>query len=177
VKYLAQQYYFYLENLAWLGLELCPPFIRTIVFRLVFKRFGPGSSIDYGSYVRYPWKVSIGSHAAINRGCRIYASLAIKEVEIVIGDNVALGPGVILCSAGHDYATLALKDIAGTISIWDHSWIGANSLILPSVDIGEGAVVGAGSVVTKNVPAWTVVAGNPARQIKARAVLASVPTH
>jgi len=170
MRILLQRYYFYFENMAWSLLAVCPPFIRTLFFRATFNRFGAGSWVDYGCYIRYPWKVSIGKRTSINRGCRMYASLAIKEAEIIIGDHVALGPGVILCSTSHDDGTLGLDDIAATIRIRDRSWIGANSLILPGVEIGEGAVVGAGSVVTKNVAPWTVVAGNPAKQIRERTV-------
>ena len=165
-----QRYYFYFENLVWTLLEICPPFVRTLAFRAALKRFGSGSLVDYGCYIRYPWKVSIGRASTINRGCKIYPSLAIKEAEIVIGDHVAVGPGVALCSAGHDHSTLDLADVGATIRVGNSSWIGAGALIIPGVEIGEGAVVGAGSIVTRNVAPWTIVAGNPAKPIGKRSI-------
>lgn len=167
-KQFALETYFYLEHLLWALCAIFPQPIRRIVFRLIFRRFGASAIIDYGVYVRYAWKVSIGNGSILNRGCRIYASYALRDAEIIIGDRVALGPDVVLCGAGHDYATLDLVDTAETISIHQYAWVGARSIILPGVEIGEGAVVGAGSVVTRNVRPWTVVAGNPAREIKQR---------
>jgi acetyltransferase-like isoleucine patch superfamily enzyme len=63
---------------------------------------------------------------------------------------------------------LALIDIAETIRVEDHVWIGARAVILPGVTIGEGAVVGAGSIVSRNVPPWSIAVGNPAKVIKKR---------
>lgn len=71
-------------------------------------------------------------------------------------------------SAGHDYGTLDLKDTAATVRIGDCAWIGGDAVILQGVEIGKGAVVGAGSVVTKSVPPYCVVVGNPARVVKQR---------
>ncbi len=170
LKRLAIRTYFYLEHLGWLALSACPQILRNLVFRLAFKRFGRQSTIDYRCYVRYPWKVSIGDRAMLNRGCSLFTSFAISDAEIIIGNDVAIGPNVSILSAGHDHATLTLDDTGATVRVCNHAWIGANSILLPGVEIGEGAVVGAGSVVTKSVPAWTVVAGNPAMFIKQRTV-------
>jgi acetyltransferase-like isoleucine patch superfamily enzyme len=162
--------YFYFENLMWCLAAALPPALRTACFRLSFRRFGKGSYIDYGVYVRYPWKVSIGCGTVLNRGCRIYPSYAIKSAQIIIGDHVAVGPDVVFCGAGHDYSALDLADVADTITIDDHVWIGARSVLLPGVRVGKGAVIGAGSVVTRDVPAWSVAVGNPAKVINNRTV-------
>jgi acetyltransferase-like isoleucine patch superfamily enzyme len=168
----AFQIYFYLERLAWGLCEILPPPVRIAILRLVFRRLGKGSIIDYGVYVRYPWKVSIGTCSVLNRGCRLYASYRVTDAEIIIGDHVSVAPDVVFCGAGHDYTTLDLVDVAATIHVDDHVWIGARSVLLPGITIGKGAVVGAGSVVTHHVPPWSIVAGNPARLIKQR-ILAS----
>jgi acetyltransferase-like isoleucine patch superfamily enzyme len=169
-KRLSFQIYFYLENLIWGVAAVLPPPLRTACFRLAFKRFGRGSYIDYGVYVRYPWKVSIGDRSILNRGCRIYSSYAIKDAEVIIGNHVSVGPDVVFCGAGHDYGTLDLADTADTISVEDHVWIGARSVLLPGVTIGKGAVLGAGCVVTRDVAAWSIVAGSPAKVIGTRVV-------
>jgi acetyltransferase-like isoleucine patch superfamily enzyme len=165
---LAFENYFYIETLAWGVANVLPPFMRRLIFKLSFKAFGTGSVLDYGSYVRYPWKVSIGNGTIVNRGCRFYASYGIRDAEIVIGDNVAVGPEVSFCSAGHDHGTIALDDTAASIFVHNHAWIGARATLLHGVTIGEGAVVAAGAIVTKDVPPWTIVAGTPARVIKER---------
>lgn len=127
-----------------------------------------GATIDYQTYIRYPSKVSIGERTTINRGCRFYASYHYKDVHIRIGRNVAVAPEVSFLAAGHDYTRLSLPDTAGSITVGDYAWIGARSVILQGVTIGEGAVIAAGSVVTRDIPPYTVAAGVPARVIKQR---------
>lgn len=150
-------------------LDLLPQLLRNIVFQVMLERFGgKGTTIDYKTYIRYPSKVSVGSGTTINRGCCFYASHYHKDVRIRIGNHVAVAPEVSFFAAGHDYTQLSLPDTAASITVGDHVWIGARSVILQGVTIGEGAVIAAGSVVTKDIPAYTVVAGVPARVIKKR---------
>ncbi len=152
------------------GVDLLPQILRSAIFKLVMKKFGKGSIIDYGTYIRYPTHVRIGEHTMINRGCRMLASFHHKDVEIAIGNHVAVAPEVCFLAAGHDYKQLNLPDTAASIVVGDYVWIGARSIILQGVTIGEGAVVAAGSVVTNDVPAYSVVGGCPARVIKQREV-------
>jgi acetyltransferase-like isoleucine patch superfamily enzyme len=140
----------------------------------MLKNFGSHSYIDYKSYIRYPHKVSIGKSVAINRGCKFLASAHSDEkVDILIGDNSVFAPGVELLSAGHDYRYINLPDTYGTITIGKNVWIGANSIILQGVSVGDGAIVGAGSIVSKDIPPYTVWVGNPARKIKDRNLIVS----
>ena len=129
---------------------------------------GHGTTIDYKIYIRYPSKVSVGAKTTINRSCRFYASHFHKDVHIRIGDHVAVAPKVSFFAAGHGYTELTLPDTAGSITVGDHVWIDARSVILQGVTIGEGAVIAAGSVVAKDIPPHTVVVGIPARVMKAR---------
>uniref|UniRef100_UPI0030DD06E6 acyltransferase n=1 Tax=Paucibacter hankyongi TaxID=3133434 RepID=UPI0030DD06E6 len=124
--------------------------------------------IDYQTYFRYPWKIKIGSNVWINRGCELYGSMLSREGRITIGDNCALGPRVRILSATHDYRYLALPDTSANVVINEFVWIGAGATILPGVQIGKGAIIGAGSVVTKDVAPFTIVGGNPAKFIKNR---------
>lgn len=160
----------YVSGLMWLVLDLLPAFVRNILFSLLFKKFGRNVMLDYRTYVRYPWKVSIGNHVAINRGCEFYPSVQSEAGYIVLEDHVVLGPKVSIFSATHDYSTLALPDTSAPIVIGRHVWIGGNTTLLPGIVIGEGAVIGAGSVVTKDIPPFTVAVGNPAKVIKNRDV-------
>lgn len=110
-----------------------------------------------------PWNIKMGSYVAIDSDVNLYSA-----DNIVIGTKVAISREAFICTASHDinYANRPL--ITAPINICDGVWIGAKATILPGVTIGEGAVVAANSVVTKDVPAWAVVAGNPAKIIKYR---------
>jgi acetyltransferase-like isoleucine patch superfamily enzyme len=93
--------------------------------------------------------------------------------RVIIGNNVSFGPQVLVWSVNHSFDTperLPYDDvhILKEVNIEDNVWIGARSTIIPGVRIGEGAVVGMGSVVTKDVPPCAIVGGNPARIIKYR---------
>jgi len=161
--------YSYVSNL-WFGLlNLMPHPIRWLAFRFMLARLGRGTLIDYGVYFRYPRDIEIGDHVSINRGCEFFTSSNLPS-RIRIGNHVAIAPYVRLYAAGHDYRRLSLPDTAGDITIGDHCWIGANSVILQGVQIGEGAIIAAGSVVTRDIPSYAVAAGVPARVLKQRVV-------
>ena len=151
-------------------LDLLPMPIREPIFKLSFRAYGRMNNIDYGCYFRYPRKISIGDHVWINRNCRFYASHYIPDAMIILGSHIAIGPEVTFFSAGHDHCVLDLPDTAQSIRVGDYAWIGGRSIILPGVVIGEGAIVGAGSVVTKSVEPYTIVGGNPAVFIKRRVI-------
>jgi maltose O-acetyltransferase len=162
--------YSWVTNIGWKLLDLCPGFIRWIVFKLFLKRFGAKSYIDYTSYIRYMKQVEIGSGSTINKGCKLFASHSHKDIYITIGNNVAIGPEVMFFAAGHDYTALDLPDTAGNITVGDNVWIGGRSILVAGrgISIGEGAIIAAGAVVTKDVLPYTVVGGVPARKIKDR---------
>ena len=86
---------------------------------------------------------------------------------IHMGDNVRLGPGVGIISSNHNANDLNKWDHSSPISIGDNVWVGMNSVILPGVNIGSNTIIGAGSVVTKDIPSGVVACGNPCRVVKA----------
>lgn len=160
--------YSWITGILWGSGDLLPQFIRNLLFKILLKDYGQKSMIDYKTYIRYPFRVKIGSYITINRGCQFFSSYYNKDVEITIGNHVAVAPNVSFLAAGHDYTQIDLPDTAGSIIVGDYSWIGAGSIILQGVSIGEGAIVAAGSVVSRDVPPYTVAAGVPARVIKQR---------
>lgn len=151
-------------------LDILPPPLRWLAFKLLLKSYGRASWVDYGCFLRYPWAVSIGAGTIVNHGCRFYGSFHVPGITIAIGDDCAIAPGVTVYTAGHDYKTLELKDTAASVKIGSNVWVGGNATILPGVTIGDGAVIGAGAVVSADVPPWTVALGVPARVVAERKI-------
>lgn len=127
-----------------------------------------GKPLDMTTTVLPPLYIDYGRPVTIGKGCFIQQCCTFfGRGGITIGDDVFIGPKVNLITINHDENPENRSATYGRpIVIEDKVWIGINATILPGVRIGRGAIVGAGSVVTKDVPAMTVVAGNPARIIK-----------
>ncbi|MCT1430886.1 sugar O-acetyltransferase [Brachybacterium muris] len=123
-----------------------------------------------GSHVRAPLRVDYGTQIHIGPGTFVnYGLTALDVVEIRIGANCQLANDIQLLTPIHPLDPQPRREgweAAEPITIGDNVWIGGGAIVLPGVTICEDAVVGAGSVVTKDVPARTVVAGNPARVIR-----------
>lgn len=132
----------------------------------------------YGLYIFGKWvgvlglfrvgnkkNISIGDDCGINSGVYI-----LGHSKVVIGNNVVLSVDVKIIDAGLDLTnfvnTKLPLHISSAVTIEDGVWIGAGAIILPGVTVGKKSVVAAGSVVTKNVPSGTLVAGNPAKIMK-----------
>ncbi|WP_218145394.1 acyltransferase [Parapedobacter koreensis] len=106
----------------------------------------------------------MGDHSVINPKCRLD-----NRGHIYIGSNVSISQDVLILTASHDLNnTKIFKGKKNPVKIMDYVFIGTRAIILPGVIINEGGVVGAGSIVTKDVSPYTVVAGNPARPIGTR---------
>lgn len=113
---------------------------------------------DYGSHIE------VGKNFFANYNCTI-----IDVAKVKIGDNCQFAPNVSIYTAGHPLHPVSrnsLYEYGISITIGDNVWIGGNSVVLPGVHIGNNTVIGAGSVVTKDIPDWVVAAGNPCRVIK-----------
>lgn len=119
----------------------------------------PRFQCDYGSLIR------IGSNSFLN-----YDAILLDCASITIGDDVSIGPRVQLLTALHpmdDHRARRQRwESAAPISIGDNVWLGGGVIVCPGVTIGANSVVGAGSVVTRDVPSNTFAAGNPCRKIR-----------
>ena len=127
-----------------------------------------GSKIDESVAVFTPLHINYGKNTKIGKNVFINFDCTFLDLGgITIDDNVMLAPKVSLLSEGHPVAVNDRQTLtAGRIHIQRGAWIGANATILQGVTIGEKAVVAAGAVVSKDVPANTVVGGIPAKTIK-----------
>lgn len=126
-----------------------------------------GKNINVEKGATFSRRLSVGDNSGLGVNCQIQGAVS-------IGDNVMMGPDVLIYTTNHRFAN---RDIPmrkqgyqpeKPVSIGNDVWIGARVIILPGVHIGDGCVIGAGAVVTKDVPAYCVCAGNPAKVIKER---------
>ncbi len=139
-----------------------PEEVHEFMGRILGKPLEESTTVLPPLYIDYGKPVTIGKRCFIQQCCTIFG-----RGGITIGDDVFIGPKVNLITINHDPDPDNRSATYGRrIVIEDKVWIGINSTILPGVHIGYGAIVGAGSVVTKDVEPMTVVAGNPARFIK-----------
>lgn len=90
---------------------------------------------------------------------------------VVLGERVVVSQGVHLCTGSHDYESSTFQLFARPIVIGADAWICAEAFLSPGVFVGNGAVIGARAVVTRDQPAWMVCAGNPCRPLKKRMVM------
>ena len=111
-----------------------------------------------------PMKFTIGKHISIGEGCYFNQGITfIDDWKIEIGGHCLFGPNVTLCTTGHPVSPKHRMDgmYSFPIKIGNNCWIGANVVILPNVTIGDNSVIGAGSIVTKDIPANVVAFGAP----------------
>jgi acetyltransferase-like isoleucine patch superfamily enzyme len=134
---------------------------------------GPGLRIEcFDSYLneQYRPKLQIGNNVTLNYYCHIGCIN-----QITIGDDVLIGSSVLITDHSHGLLSSdnpqtpwAKRKLLskGPVIIGNNVWIGENSCILPGVTIGDGCIIGAGSIVTHNIPAYSIAAGNPAKIVK-----------
>lgn len=137
-----------------------------------FRRFGASAEFRPGAYAICCSKISLGNRVVIRPGCMLFADSRYGGAGITIADDVLLGSGVHIYVHNHKFDDPPVPIIdqgyygSKPVTLESGSWIGAGAIILPGVTVGRNAVVGAGSVVTRDVPPFTLVAGNPARVIR-----------
>ncbi len=120
-----------------------------------------------GAVIRPPFHCDYGYNIRLGRGVFLNFNCVILDVcEVVIGDQTQIGPGVQILTADHPRAPeerAAGIEFGRPVRIGRNVWIGGGALILPGVTVGDDAIIGAGSVVTRDVPAGATAMGNPAR--------------
>ena len=134
--------------------------LRMNVLRLMGGAISSKTIIDMHWHVMGVKKLNIGRHCHINRNCMLDARGGLK-----IGNNVSISHNVCLVTGSHNFNTPDFKYVDGPIIVDDNVWIGLNVTVLKNVHIGEGAVVAAGALVTKDIPPFEVWGGVPAKKI------------
>lgn len=136
---------------------------RRLVLRCFGARVGRHVHVYPSTRIYFPWNLSIGDWSAIGEDALVY-----NLGPVTIGQQATISHRAHLCAGTHDYTRPDLPLLKPPITIGDQAWICADAFVGPGVTVGEGAIVGARAVAVKDVPPWSVVAGNPAREIKKR---------
>ena len=136
---------------------------RCWLLRCFGAQIAPGCHIYSDVRIWAPWNLHMAAKACL--GPRV---ICYSMAPIHLGERVVVSQGAHLCTGSHDYNSASFPLFAKPISIAADAWICTEAFLGPGVQIGEGAVIGARSVVTRDQPAWMVCAGNPARPLKQR---------
>ncbi len=134
--------------------------------RIVKELFGKSEN----AFLNPPFYCDYGSHIEVGKNLFMnYNCMIIDVAKVTIGDNCMFAPNVAIYTAGHPVHPVtrnSLYEYGVEVTIGDNVWIGGNSVVLPGVHIGSNTVIGAGSVVTKDIPDWVIAAGNPCKVIR-----------
>ncbi|CAB1070391.1 Maltose O-acetyltransferase (EC [Olavius algarvensis Delta 1 endosymbiont] len=138
--------------------------LRLGIFRDLFGRIGEGLWIEPPFRCDYGTNITLGNQVYFNFNC-----IVLDPAPVNIGSHVLFGPAVQLCTATHPMRASgrrAGRELARPIEIGSDVWVGAGAIICPGVRIGSRSVIGAGSVVTRDIPADVVASGNPCRVVR-----------
>lgn len=141
-------------------------YIRRVLCKGIFKSMGSNVNIEHGAFFASGREIEIGDNSGLGLNCRVTGPLK-------IGKDVMIGPDVMIFTQNHETIRLDIPMRLQTapkkqVTIEDDVWIAARAIILPGVTVHKGSIVGAGAIVTKDVPEYAVVGGNPAKVIKYR---------
>lgn len=127
---------------------------------------GKGAAVRPPFHCDYGFNIHLGAGVFLNFNCVI-----LDVVEVSIGDGTQIGPGVQILAADHPRSPVERAtglEFGRPVRIGSNVWIGAGAIILPGITVGDGALIGAASVVTRDVPPGATVVGNPARVLQGR---------
>jgi maltose O-acetyltransferase len=141
--------------------------VRGWLARRIFKSCGEGVIVKSKAYFGSGAEIVLGDRSQIGQNARI-------EHDVIFGNDVVMGPDVVIMSSSHAFDALDVPiNLQGATPkrppvIGNDVWIGTRVIILPGVTIGDGAVIGAGSIVTRDIPPLAVAVGVPARMVRYR---------
>lgn len=126
-----------------------------------------GKKVNIERNASFSTKTKLGDYSGIGIRAKLYG-------PVTIGNHVMMGPDCIIYTQNHEFSNINIPmdqqgfQLEQEVIIEDDVWIGGRVIILPGVRIGKGSIIGAGSVVSKNVESYSIVVGNPARRVKTR---------
>lgn len=147
-----------LNQVDWSDFEAIKKIVKELLGKSEDAFINPPFYCDYGT------NIEVGKNFFANYNCTI-----LDVAKVVIGDNCQLAPNVAIYTAGHPLhpeTRNTAYEYGIAVTIGDNVWVGGNTVVCPGVHIGSNTVIGAGSVVTKDIPDWVVAAGNPCRVIR-----------
>jgi putative colanic acid biosynthesis acetyltransferase WcaF len=136
---------------------------RVFILRICGAKVGKGVHIYPKVKIWAPWNLILGDRCGIANGATLYS-----QGKIFVGKFAVISQGVYICTGTHDYTNPGFPLITKPVVIGDNTWVAADTFVHPGVTLGEGCVVGARSVVTKDMPGWMVCSGFPCIPIKKR---------
>jgi acetyltransferase-like isoleucine patch superfamily enzyme len=156
----------YKNSFMWILLSIIAYLPSQIIRKLLLRVFGlqmTGAILYGGFHIRSPSSITIGKGSVIGHGVTLDG-----RNGITIGKNVNFSSDVMIWTMQHDFNCPNFSAEGGPVVVHDFAWVSVRAIILPNVTIGEGAVVAAGAVVTKDVAPFTIVGGIPAKKIGTR---------
>lgn len=138
---------------------------RITILRLFGAKLGKHCHVYPKAKIWAPWNLEMDDYSCLADDVICYS-----QANIRVGEKAIVSQGTHLCAGTHDYEDPDFQIFAKPITIEQKAWICADSFVGPGVTVGQGAVIGARSVVTKSMPAWMVCAGNPCTPIKPRVI-------
>ena len=136
---------------------------RRMLLRLFGARIGKGAKIMPSAKIWAPWNLTMGEEACLSHDVDCYC-----VAPVSIGAHATISQYSYLCAATHDVEDPHMRLVTAPIVIGDGAWVAADVFVAPGITIEEGAVVGVRSSVFRDMPAWTICAGNPCRPIRKR---------
>lgn len=137
---------------------------RRFLLRLFGAKVGKGALPYRRAMIWAPWNLAMGERSVLGDGVDCYCVAPIE-----IGDGAVVSQRAFLCTASHDFDDPGFALVAAPIQVRAQAWVCAEAFVGPGVEIGEGAVVAARAVVTRDLEPWSVVGGNPAKVLRKRA--------
>lgn len=145
---------------------------RVLVLGLFGARVSGRPFVSGSARIKIPWHLTLEDRACLAPECVIY-----NLAPITLRARSTVAQEAYLCAGSHDLSDPRLQMTVAPIEVGEDAFIFARAMVLPGVRIGAGAVIGAAAVVTKDMPAWTICAGNPCRPLKPRPGAASFPSY
>lgn len=139
---------------------------RSFILRVFGARIGSDFNIYSSAIIYFPWNFEVGSECSVGEDALVY-----NLGRVRLGNQTTISHRAHICAGTHDYTKVDLPLLKPEIHIGDQVWVCTDAFVGPGVTIGEGAIVGARAVVTKDVQPWDIVAGNPAKVIKKREII------